>query len=157
MSNNDLYQEVILDHYKNPRNRYDMDDCTHSADGDNPLCGDRLKVYLKIDKNKTIEKLSFTGAGCAISQASASLMAENLIGKTIDEAFEIFESVHDMFIGKGNNFDLDLDLDIDDKLGKLAVLSGVSDYPMRVKCASLAWHTMKAAYNTETSTVSTEI
>ncbi len=158
MSDNDLYQEVILDHYKNPRNRFEMEDCTHCANGDNPLCGDKLKVYLKVNNTKVIEKLSFTGTGCAISQASASLMAENLIGKNLDDAFEIFDSVHAMFTGKGGDFDMDLDFDFDDKLGKLAVLSGVSDYPMRVKCASLAWHTMKIAVTSgDSSTVSTEM
>ena len=128
----DLYQEVILDHYRNPRNFCELECATHSAKGNNPLCGDKLQVYLKLKDGK-IDDLSFKGAGCAISQASASLMTEQLKGRTVEEALETFEKVHCMLTGKHP-----------EELNQEA-LSGVCEYPMRVKCASLAWHTLKSA------------
>ncbi len=139
----DIYQEMILDHYKNPRNHCKMDCATHAAKGNNPLCGDQMQVYLKVDGDR-IADISFEGLGCAISKASGSLMTEALKGKPIAEAMETFEKVHRMLTGKGPE-------EVDpDELGKLAALSGVCDYPMRVKCASLAWHTLKAALEEKT-------
>ncbi len=138
---NDLYQEVILDHYRNPRNFCDMACATHSAKGDNPLCGDKLEVYVKLDGNK-IDDLAFKGAGCAISQASASLMTEHLKGRTVEEAMDTFDKVHCMLTGKHPG---ELTEDELEEMGKLKALSGVCEFPMRVKCASLAWHTLKTA------------
>jgi nitrogen fixation NifU-like protein len=137
----DLYQEVILDHYRNPRNHCEMDCPTHSAKGNNPLCGDKLELYVKLDGDK-IEDLTFKGAGCAISQASASLMTEQLKGHTVKDAMETFDKVHCMLTGKHPDELSDNELD---EMGKLQALSGICEYPMRVKCASLAWHTLKSA------------
>ena len=149
MSDNELYQEMILDHYKNPRNCCTLEHCTHHAEGQNPLCGDELEIQVKVKDGK-IEDLAFTGAGCAISQASASMMTENLKGRTIEEAMDVYKEVHLMLTGK-----LPEDVDVSD-LGKLQVLGGVSDYPARVKCASLAWHTLKNALNSDGEVASTE-
>ena len=149
MSNNELYQEMILDHYKNPRNRGSLEHCTHHAEGQNPLCGDELEIEVEVDGD-IIKNVAFSGDGCAISQASASMMTESLKGKTIDEAMEIYKDVHLMITGK-----LPDDVDVS-KLGKLQVLEGVQDYPARVKCASLAWHTLKNALKNEDEIVSTE-
>lgn len=141
----ELYQEVIMDHNRNPRNHYAMDDATTYANGFNRLCGDKLTLYLKIENNK-INKISFVGCGCAISQASASLMTDSLNGKTINEAHELFHSFHIMLTTESQNEALD----------KLAVLAGVRAYPARVKCATLAWHTLEAALTKDATTVSTE-
>ena len=137
----DLYQEVILDHYRNPRNFCEMECPTHSAKGNNPLCGDKLEVYLKLNEGK-IEDMSFKGAGCAISQASASLMTEQLKGHSVEDALETFDKVHCMLTGKHPD---ELEAENPEDLGKLQALSGICEYPMRVKCASLAWHTLKSA------------
>ena len=137
--NNELYQEMILDHYRNPRNRKKLELHTHDAEGHNPLCGDELEVFLIIEDGK-IKDISFEAEGCAISQASASMMTESLKGKTLEEAMAIYGKMHRVMTGK--------DLEKGDEaieLGKLEVLSGVAEFPLRVKCASLAWHTMKAA------------
>lgn len=144
----ELYQEVIVDHSKRPRNFGEMTDATHTKEGFNPLCGDRLTVYLK-EKKGTIAELQFKGCGCAISMASASLMTETLLGKTFAEVKIIFQDFHQL-VTQGHNEELE------DRLGKLAVFAGVAEYPARVKCASLAWHTMKAVVTGETKTVSTE-
>ncbi len=141
MSNSEIYQELILDHYKNPRNYHEIKDPSHSAEGHNPLCGDELEVYVKID-DSIIKEISFKGAGCAISQASASLMTEKLKGVSTKTALETFEKVHTMLTGKNPGELTEEDIE---QLGKVAVLSGVCNFPMRVKCASLAWHTIKAA------------
>lgn len=143
----ELYQEIIIDHNRDPRNHHSMDDATTQANGFNPLCGDKLTVYAKI-KNDTIEALSFVGCGCAISQASASLMTEAVQGKTITQAHELFHRVHEMLT-------LDQESSVD-ALDKLAVLGGVKAFPARVKCATLAWHTMEAALNKDSSVVKTE-
>lgn len=135
MRDNDLYQEIILDHYKNPRNCCSMADCTHCAEGDNPLCGDQLEIFVNVD-GSTIKDISFQGSGCAVSQASASLMTESLKGRTVEEALNVFDKVHLMLTGKHPD---------ESSLGKLEVLSGVAEFPMRIKCASLAWHTLKSA------------
>jgi nitrogen fixation protein NifU and related proteins len=142
----ELYQEVIIDHNRNPRNHHTIEHASHQANGYNPLCGDKLTVYVQV-KDNCVSEVSFIGCGCAISQASASLMTEALTGKTIAQAHELFHEVHGM-------------LTEDDKpapsIEKLLVLSGVKAYPARVKCATLAWHTMEAALNREDEPVKTE-
>ncbi len=143
----ELYQEIIIDHNRDPRNHHAMDDATTQANGYNPLCGDKLTVYAKI-KNGMIEDLSFVGCGCAISQASGSLMTEALYGKSVDEAHQLFHRFHDM-LTKDN------DSDVHD-MKKLKVMAGVKAFPARVKCATLAWHTLEAALNRESETVKTE-
>ena len=145
----ELYQEVILDHNKRPRNFRTIEHATRTAKGHNPLCGDRLTLYLTID-GEQIADVAFEGSGCAISKASASLMTEALKGKTIAQAEALFERFHDVVTSPG-------DAPVNtDGLGKLAVFAGVREYPARVKCASLAWHTMKAAVATPDTVVSTE-
>jgi nitrogen fixation NifU-like protein len=144
----ELYQEVILDHSKRPRNFREPQKVSHSAKGHNPLCGDRLALFLVIE-NGVIEDLAFQGAGCAISTASASMMTEMLKGKTQEEAEKIFGAFHDLVTGKQAEADEDL-------LGKLTVFAGVRDYPVRVKCATLAWHTLRAALAQQEEAVSTE-
>ena len=142
----DLYQQVIIDHNHNPRNFREIEHPSHSAKGHNPLCGDKIDIYLTI-KDDIITEVSFMGSGCAISKASSSLMTEVLLGKTVVEAKKIFDSVHDMITnGKTDAEDI----------GKLAVLSGVHKFPARVKCAILPWHTMKNAIEKSTKTTITE-
>jgi nitrogen fixation NifU-like protein len=144
----DLYQEVILDHNRRPRNFRTIDDASRKQEGYNPLCGDRLTLYVRLDGDR-ITDVAFQGSGCAISKASASLMTEALKGKTVAEARELFEKFHEMVTSSPDTNPADL--------GKLSVLSGVREYPTRVKCASLAWHTLKAAVSGETDApVSTE-
>ena len=147
----DLYQEVILDHNRRPRN-FRAIEHGHKAEGYNPLCGDRLTVYVRIEGGR-IEDASFEGLGCAISKASASLMTESVKGKTLEEAGEMFERFQQMITRSPEEA-------VDD-LGKLTVLAGIRQFPMRVKCASLPWHTLRAATEAhsggaEKSTVSTE-
>lgn len=144
----DLYQEVILDHNRRPRNFQKLEDANRKAEGYNPLCGDRLTLFLKLNGDK-IEKIAFQGSGCAISKASASLMTSILKGKTRTEAEKIFEKFHNMVTGKTHE---SLPADI----SKLAVFSGVSEFPARVKCASLAWHTLRSAFEGKVEPVSTE-
>jgi nitrogen fixation NifU-like protein len=146
----DLYQEVILDHGKHPRNFRHPEDCNRHAEGDNPLCGDRLTVYLKVDEAGVVRDVAFEGRGCAISMASASMMTEIVKGKTQTQAQALFERFHDFVTGRAGD-----DTAGDDDLEKLVVLAGVKQFPMRVKCATLAWHTMTAAMAGE-QTVSTE-
>ena len=145
----ELYQEIILDHNKAPRNFRSLPDADHKSEGYNPLCGDKVTVYLKM-KNDRVEDISFQGAGCAISTASASLMTEALKGKTRQEAGELFQRFHGLVTGK-NNADGDVA-----QLGKLAVFHGVSEFPVRVKCATLVWHTLRAALKNSEEAVSTE-
>lgn len=143
----DLYRDVIIDHNRNPRNfRKIAPPCRH-AEGLNPLCGDKLQVYLRMNEHDRIEDVSFEGSGCAISVASASLMTEALRGRRRDEAEGLFQQMHAMLTGRS-------EADIAG-MGKLAALAGVRDYPTRVKCASLCWHTVHAALG-EGGTVSTE-
>ena len=137
---NDLYQEVILDHNRRPRNFGVLGAPSHSAEGYNPLCGDRLTLYLKVNGD-TIEEVSFQGAGCAISKASASLMTDVLKGRSLAEVNALFERFHRMVTTPPEE-------SVED-MGKLSVLAGVRAFPVRVKCASLAWHTLKAAMNNE--------
>lgn len=141
----DLYQEVILDHGKNPRNHRHPPDATHEARGDNPICGDRVTVYLKLSGDGRIEDAAFEGRGCAISQASASMMTELVQGKTEAEARALFEHFHRMCTEDAPPAPEGRDgVDTTD-LERLEVMSGVRQFPMRVKCATLAWHTMDAA------------
>jgi SUF system FeS assembly protein, NifU family len=147
----ELYQEVIFDHNKNPRNFHKLEPCNHHADGMNPLCGDQITVYLHLSDEKIIENVSFEGEGCAISTASASIMTEVLKGKTTAEAKDIFDVFHAKTTGEPVPESLS-DLDI----GKLEVLVGVQQYPTRVKCATLAWHTLQAAIESPGETISTE-
>ncbi|MDX8411289.1 MAG: SUF system NifU family Fe-S cluster assembly protein [Mariprofundaceae bacterium] len=146
----DLYQEVIVDHNRSPRNFRDMDDATDTADGYNPLCGDRLTLYLKVNNEGMIEDASFQGEGCAISTASASLMTEKLKGLPAIEAehfFEMFKRMATSAVGSA----------VDEaELGKLAVLSGVREFPARIKCATLCWHTLHAALMRDNQTAKTE-
>ena len=139
----DLYQEVILDHNRRPRNFHALADASHSAEGYNPLCGDRLTLYLKLSGD-TIDDVSFEGSGCAISKASASMMTDALKGHSIAEANALFERFHRMVTTPPSE-------PVED-LGKLSALAGVREFPVRVKCASLAWHTLKAALTRETRT-----
>lgn len=144
----DLYQELILDHGRRPRNFRVLAEANSSAEGYNPLCGDKVKVYVKMDGD-VVKDISFEGAGCAISTASASIMTETLKGKTRAEAQELFETFHDLVTGKP------VKLDSPD-LGKLEVFSGVSEFPIRVKCATLSWHTLNSALRGNGEVVSTE-
>ena len=140
----ELYQEVILDHSKRPRHFREMPEAHFHADGHNPLCGDRITVYLRLEGD-VIEDVSFQGAGCSISTASASMMADALRGKTVAEAKSLFERFHDLVTSDPSH----AADNTAPELGKLAVFSGVCEFPMRVKCASLSWHTMKAALEGE--------
>jgi nitrogen fixation NifU-like protein len=142
----ELYQEIILDHSKRPRNCHAMDDATRKAEGYNPLCGDKLKLYLKMEGD-VVKDVSFVGSGCAISTASASLMTETLKGKSRSEALKLLERFHEL---------LTTDTPVTKELGKLVVFCGVRDYPARVKCATLAWHTLKSALTGADETVTTE-
>lgn len=145
----DLYQEVILDHYKKPRNFHELKNEAQKAEGHNPLCGDRVTVYVRM-KDGRIEDIAFQGSGCAISTASASMMTENLKGKTAEEADQIFHTFHQLVTGQ---------LPVDQPhtpLGKLEAFSGVCEFPLRVKCASLAWHTLKAALEQRQAPITTE-
>jgi len=146
LASDELYQEVILDHNRRPRNFRTIDQGRH-AEGYNPLCGDRLTVYLKIDGDR-IQDASFQGSGCAISKASASLMTDSIKGKTIAEAKALFERFQRLITRSAEE-------PVDD-LGKLSVFAGIRQYPTRVKCASLAWHTLRAAAEALDETVSTE-
>ncbi len=139
----DLYQEVILDHNRRPRNFHALTEASHSAEGYNPLCGDRLTLYLKVSGD-TIEDVSFEGAGCAISKASASMMTDALKGRSLAEATALFDRFHRMVTTPPSE-------PIED-MGKLSSLAGVREFPVRVKCASLAWHTLKAALSNKRGT-----
>jgi len=139
----DLYQEVILDHNRRPRNFHALTEASHSAEGYNPLCGDRLTLYLKLNGD-TIQDVSFEGAGCAISKASASMMTDALKGRSLAEATALFDRFHRMVTTPPSE-------PIED-MGKLSSLAGVREFPVRVKCASLAWHTLKAALSNKRGT-----
>ncbi len=143
----ELYQQVIVDHNKNPRNFRKLDAPHQQAEGHNPLCGDKVNVFVQVE-NEIIKDLSFQGNGCAISVASASLMTEALKGKSIKDEKVLFNAVHCALTEKDSNIDLM-------EYGKLGVLANVKNFPMRVKCATLCWHTLEAALN-EQATVSTE-
>src|SRR5688572_29112703 len=145
---NELYQDTILEHNKNPRNFREIEDADKSAFGNNPLCGDALQVFVKMDGDKVAD-VAFKGSGCAISKASASMMTQAVKGKTREEADHLFDEFHRMVTGE-----LDIESD-ENELGKLRVFAGVLEFPARVKCASLSWHTLVAALN-DSNEISTE-
>lgn len=145
----DLYQEIVLEHYSRPRNFQRLEGANRSAQGYNPFCGDKITIYLKVEDG-VIADVGFQGSGCVISRASASLMTESIKGKSQEEAEEIFRSYHNMLTRPpGSDFD-------HEKLGDLEILAGVSEFPIRIKCAVLSWHTMRAALEQAQQTVSTE-
>lgn len=143
----ELYQQVILDHHKQPRNFRILEAANRKADGFNPLCGDRIHLTMRIEDD-VVREVGFKGSGCAISTASASMMTEIVKGKTLEEAMTLFEQFHDLLTGRA-----DPDPEV---LGKLAVFAGVREFPVRVKCATLAWHTLRAALEQSPETVATE-
>ena len=143
----ELYQQVILDHHKHPRNFRRTEDANHTAQGFNPLCGDKIDIYIRVGDG-IIEDVSFQGSGCAISTASASMMTDSLKGKSVEEAEALFEKFHELVTGQSDPDPAGL--------GKLAVFAGVREFPLRVKCATLAWHTCLAALEGKTETVATE-
>lgn len=144
---NELYQDLILDHTKKPRNYHVLENATRKVEGYNPLCGDRYIIYVNLEGD-VIKEVAFQGAGCAISKSSASMMTASVKGKTKLEAEDLINHFHSMITGNGK-FDKQ-------KLGKLTVFEGVSEFPVRVKCATLAWHTLKAAIEGDGQTVTTE-
>ena len=145
----DLYQEVILDHNRRPRNFHQLDISSRKVEGHNPLCGDHLTLYVRF-KDGVIDDIGFQGSGCAISTASASLMTDAVKGKTIEEAKLLFSGFHNMVTGKlMGTVDVEM-------LGKLSIFAGVCKFPVRVKCASLAWHTLRAALQSDQDVVSSE-
>ena len=143
----DLYQEILLEHNSKPHNFKKVEEANQTADGFNPLCGDQITLYLKVVDGQ-IDDVGFQGTGCAISRASASMMTQSIKGQTLERAEQIFDAFHHMITGPGAELDFDT-------LGDLETLSGVNEYPTRIKCAILAWHTMKAALSGE-SEVTTE-
>lgn len=145
----ELYQQIILDHNRAPRNFKQVDGANRVAQGHNPLCGDKLQVYLRVSDDDVIDDIGFQGSGCAISKASASLMTEALKGRSIEQAEDLFEKFHRMVTGNASEPN-------GQKLGKLAAFAGVKQFPARVKCASLPWHTVRAAIENVASPVSTE-
>lgn len=145
-----LYQEVILDHNRRPRNFRVLEDADHESEGFNPLCGDRISVYVKLN-GSVVDDVSFQGSGCAISIASASLMTESLKGRKLEEVQALFERFHQLVTGN-----LDSQDPSEPDLGKLVVFEGVSRYPVRVKCATLTWHALRAAIEKRNEVVSTE-
>lgn len=143
----ELYREVILDHRRNPRNFGTLDDADRIIDGVNPLCGDKLKLFIRLD-NDRIDDIRFQGSGCAISVASTSLMTERVKGTTINEALELQQSIHSLLTAETPSDETEL--------GKLAALSGVRAFPSRVKCAALSWHALKSGLTDDSTSVSTE-
>ncbi len=150
----DLYQDLILDHGKKPRNFGKLEQCTHQAKGHNPLCGDQVHIYLKLNEKKEVENLTFEGSGCAISIASTSIMTELVKGKSFESAKKIIDQFL-MMIKNGKEMETDI-LDENQKI-KIMSLSGVTQYPMRVKCATLSWHTLISAINGDKKSVNTEV
>lgn len=138
----ELYQETILDHNKHPRNFGRLDGASHHAHGHNPLCGDRVDVYLQVEDDRVVD-VAFEGDGCAISTASASIMTDVLKGRSLDEVHALFARFHEL---------VTTDAELPEELGKLAVLAGVREFPTRVKCATLPWHTLEAALRNEADT-----
>lgn len=144
----DLYQATILDHSKAPRNFRKIENCHHTADGHNPICGDKVQISAELEEGR-ITDVAFQGAGCAICMASASLMTEKVCGQTLDEVGQAFDAFHELVTGDADAVD-------SSGLGKLAVFSGVREFPMRVKCATLAWHTLRAALGEDEEVAKTE-
>tara|TARA_Y100000588_G_scaffold143694_1_gene157632 strand:- start:1134 stop:1598 length:465 start_codon:yes stop_codon:yes gene_type:complete len=153
MNLKELYQEIILEHGKNPRNLRKTENFNKEAKGHNPLCGDKVHVYIKLNENKKVEDISFEGSGCAISMASASIMTDLLKGKNENEIEEIVKDFLEMIKVKPELSSKNLK---DDEKTKLMCLSGVKQYPMRVKCATLSWHTLKSAINNSKEEINTE-
>jgi len=145
----ELYQDLIIDHSKRPRNFCVLETANHTSEGYNPLCGDKVTVFLELEQDR-VKNVSFQGSGCAISTSSASVMTESVKGKTLAEVEALFDVFHNLVTGKP------ADGGATPELGKLAVFSGVSEFPVRVKCATLAWHTLHAALQDKGETVSTE-
>ena len=148
----DLYRELILDHARSPRHFGRLDSATHSAEGINPLCGDKLRLYLHLDANDTITAASFEGSGCAISVASASLLTDTVVGLSIPQALDHFAAVTERLTGKKSGTGDGQAIE----LGKIRALEGVREFPVRVKCATLAWHALNAAIHGEATPASTE-
>ena len=146
----ELYQQIILDHNKNPRNYGKLEGANRIQEGLNPLCGDHLHIYLYLNDDQVIQEIRFEGSGCAISKASASLMSSTLKGKSANDAQKIFDQFHALVTANDDGI---VDME---KMGKLAVFAGVRDFPMRIKCATLAWHAMKAALDERDDPVTTE-
>jgi len=144
----ELYQQVILDHNKNPRNFREMADASRKVEGYNPLCGDHYTIFLQLDGD-LVKDISFTGSGCAISKASASVMSATVKGKSRDEVAKLFDTFHRLVTGDASGVDAA-------ELGRMAAFSGVSEFPARVKCATLAWHTLNAALQGDNQSVTTE-
>lgn len=145
----ELYQQIILDHNKSPKNYGKIVNCSHASEGYNPFCGDHIKIYAQV-KDGIIKDIKFEGEGCAIAKASGSIMTALLKGKTIEEAEKLFKAFQDLITS-----DVDSEVDLE-HLGKLAVFAGVREFPTRVKCAGLAWHTVKAAIDKKDEVVTTE-
>jgi nitrogen fixation NifU-like protein len=146
----ELYQQTILDHGRKPRNFGTLENASHEAEGFNPLCGDQIRVFLKVSPSGSVDGIRFSGSGCTICTASASLMTASIQGKSRDEIESMFQTFHDLVAGSGeSNHSEEL-------LGKLAVFGGVREFPIRVKCATLPWHTLKAALEDQRGVVSTE-
>jgi nitrogen fixation NifU-like protein len=146
----ELYRELILDHARSPRHFGKLEDATHTAEGINPLCGDKLRLFLRLDDAGVVSAASFEGSGCAISVASASLLADMIIGMTAEQALEYFAAVTTRLTSAGSDVEPDLDL------GKIRALDGVREFPSRVKCATLAWHALNSALHGRAQPVSTE-
>jgi nitrogen fixation NifU-like protein len=144
----ELYQEIVMDHNRRPRNFHELKDATQSAEGFNPLCGDEVKVYLKVEDD-VISDVGIVAAGCAISKASASMMSESVKGKSVEEAEHVFNAFRHMITHPSEDYDADT-------LGDLEILSGVARYPARIKCAVLSWHTLESALENKEGSVSTE-
>ena len=144
----ELYQEILLEHNSKPRNFRKVEEANHTSEGFNPLCGDQITLYLKVIDG-LIDDVGFQGTGCAISRASASMMTQSIKGQTVEKAHEIFDAFHHMITEPGAELDYDT-------LGDLETLSGINEFPTRVKCAVLAWHTMKAALSGDNQEVTTE-
>ena len=144
----DLYQEILLEHNSRPRNFRKLEDADRTADGYNPLCGDKVELFIKLEDD-VISDVGFQGHGCAISRASASMLTQSVKGRSVDKAHEIFEAFHNMLTDPSAEVDYDL-------LDDLESLAGVSDFPTRIKCAVLAWHTLRAALNGQADAVTTE-
>ena len=144
----DLYQEILLEHNSRPRNFRKLEDADRTADGYNPLCGDKVELFIKLEDD-VISDVGFQGHGCAISRASASMLTQSVKGRSVEKAHEIFEAFHNMLVDPSAEVDYDL-------LDDLESLSGVSDYPTRIKCAVLAWHTLRAALDGQSEAVTTE-
>ena len=152
----ELYRELVLDHARNPRHFGRLDKATHTAEGINPLCGDKLKIYFSVDSNRRIEATSFEGSGCAISMASASLLTDTVIGMSVEYAEALFESVTSRLTQRVTNEDSATSIDIDGPLAKLKALDGVREFPSRVKCATLAWHALHSALSGHAAPATTE-